>query len=470
MKTTILIVDDDPRIRASLPEALASDCLELRTAEDGESALAAVAAELPDIVLADVRMPGLTGLELLALLNERAPQVAVVLMTAFDDLATVVTAMKEGAVDFLVKPIDLHQLRGIIDKIIRDRAAAQALKGAGYAGGGGAPGEDAGRTGRREGSPGRRLIGHDPRMIRIFKIIGQIARTRTNVVIRGESGTGKELIARAIHDASLRAAEPFVAVNCTALPSTLLESELFGHVRGSFTGASSDRKGRFALAGSGTIFLDEIGDTSPDFQSKLLRVLQEQEYYPVGAERPEQTEARVIAATHRDLEAMVETGVFREDLYYRLRVVDIHLPPLRERTSDIPELASYLVGKASRTVGRPPPVVSTEAMEALMAHAWPGNVRELENCLTRASVLANAGVIRPEHLALGPAPEAPPPRLTTLDETEGVHVAQVLRATGGHKSRTAEVLGISRPRLDRLIEKHGLEELARSRKMLSDDV
>jgi two-component system response regulator HydG len=288
-------------------------------------------------------------------------------------------------------------------------------------------------------------------------------------LIRGESGTGKELIARAVHDASPAAREPFVAVNCTSLPSTLLESELFGHRKGSFTGAAADRKGRFTLAGRGTIFLDEIGDTSPGFQSKLLRVLQENEFYPVGAERPERTEARVIAATHRDLEEMVETGAFREDLYYRLRVVEIRVPPLEERRSDIPELTAYLVGKASRAVGRKPPVLSDEALETLMSHGWPGNVRELENCLIRATVLATSGVIRADDLALGPSPDAPPPRIFTLEEVEGTHVAQALRATGGHKTRTAEALGISRPRLDRLIERHGLNGLARTRKPSAEE-
>jgi DNA-binding NtrC family response regulator len=470
MKQSLLVVDDDRRIRTSLAEALAGADLEVRTSEDGEAALAEVARRTPDMVLTDVRMPGMTGLELLSILKERTPGVAVILMTAFDDLATVVTAMKEGASDFLVKPVDLFQLQGIIAKVAQDReAAARDRVGLGVgvredSGGGESEVRGAEPT---EGGPD--LIGHDPKMIRVFKIIGQVAESRTTVVVRGESGTGKELIAKAIHRSSPSAGEPFVAVNCTALPSALLESELFGHMRGSFTGASSDRKGRFALAGFGTVFLDEIGDTTLDFQSKLLRVLQEHEFYPVGAERPERTEARVIAATHRDLEAMVEKGAFREDLYYRLRIVEIQLPALRERISDLPELASHLVAKASRAVGRPPPVVSSEALEALMSHTWPGNVRELENCLTRASVLSTSGVIRSEHLALGPSPEAPPPRISTLEEAEGIHLAQVLKATGGHKTRTAEALGISRPRLDRLIEKHGLVDLARTRKSRPDE-
>jgi two-component system response regulator AtoC len=444
MKRSILIVDDDAWIRDSLTDALSRSGNEVRTSDSAEAALAALAESPADVVLTDVRMPGMDGLELLRLLRERMPDVAVVLMTAYDDLPTVSSAMREGAADFLVKPLDLHQLRGVVDRVFEDRRArAAAVR---------APPAEA------ESDRADRLIGHDPQMVEIFKVIGQVSAARTNVVIRGESGTGKELIARAIHSSSAYAGEPFVPVNCTALPSTLLESELFGHVRGSFTGASSDRRGRFALAGKGTIFLDEIGDTSLDFQSKLLRVLQEHEYYPVGAEHAERTEARVIAATHGDLERMVEEGEFREDLYYRLRVVEIFVPPLRDRPSDIPQLAEHLVRKASGAVGRSAPVLSPEALGSLQSHSWPGNVRELENCLTRAVVLATGDVIRPEHLALGTVGAEPRRRLARLEEIEREHVAYVLDAMRGNKSRAAEILGISRPRLVRVIKKYGLAE------------
>jgi len=249
-----------------------------------------------------------------------------------------------------------------------------------------------------------------------------------------------------------------VAVNCTALPSSLLESELFGHVRGSFTGATSDRRGRFAQAGRGTIFLDEIGDTSLEFQSKLLRVLQEREFYPVGADRAERTEARVIAATHRNLERLVAIGEFREDLYYRLRVVEITVPPLRDRIGDVVPLAEHLVRKVSESQGRRAPTISREALDALLAHTWPGNVRELENCLTRATVMATGDVIRPDHLALVPMAESPGAvRLTTLEHVERDHLVQVLAAVHGHKARAAKILGVSRPRLDRLIRKYEIE-------------
>ncbi len=450
MSRSILVVDDDHRVRTSLSEALEDPSTEVRMAEDGEAALAAIARGTPDLVISDVRMPGMDGLALLGVLKERVPDVPVILMTAFDDLPTVVQAMRQGAVDFLVKPLDLGQVKEVMDKAFSDREAARAARSA-------------------EGqSAAPRIVGRHPAMIQIFKVIGKVASSRTNVVVRGESGTGKELVARAIHEGSHFADEPFIPVNCTALPATLLESELFGHVRGSFTGAASDRKGRFALAGKGTIFLDEIGDTSPDFQAKLLRVLQEHEYYPVGAERPERTEARVIAATHRDLEARVQSGDFREDLYYRLRVVEIVVPPLRDRISDLPELAEHLVAKAADAAGKAPPVLSDAAVEALMAHDWPGNVRELENCLTRATVLAASEVIHTEHLALGDTPAGTPDHLTTLEDLEREHIARTLQIVRGHKSRAAEALGVSRPRLDRLIEKYELQDLARLHRVRTD--
>jgi DNA-binding NtrC family response regulator len=441
MNRSILIVDDDERILISLSRALSRETLQIRTAGNADEALKLLASAPSAVALVDLKMPGMDGLELLAVLRDRVPELDVIMMTAYDDLPTVAAAMREGAVDFLVKPLDLHQLRGLLVRIFEDRETRRAQPQSAV-----------------DPEPEVRLVGRDPAMVEIFKLIGQVAATRTNVVIRGESGTGKELIAREIHLSSPYATEPFVAVNCTALPETLLESELFGHMRGSFTGATSDRKGRFAVAGRGTIFLDEIGDTAPEFQAKLLRVLQEHEYYPVGAERPEKSEARVITATHQDLEHLVSLGRFREDLYYRLRVVEIQLPPLRDRPGDLALLAEHLAQRAARSIHKDGVTVAAEALEVLLQYSWPGNVRELENCLTRAVVMATGDVIRPEHLSLGAPKSEPRPRLTTLDDVEREHVAHVLRATQGHKSRTAEVLGISRPRLDRLIKKYGLDE------------
>jgi DNA-binding NtrC family response regulator len=348
--------------------------------------------------------------------------------------------MREGAAEFLVKPLDLTQLRRVIDRVFDDRHSRSAAS-------------------PRASSPLALgdLTGRDVKMIAVFKLIGQAAATSATVLIRGESGTGKELVARAIHSNAAAAAEPFVPVNCAALPTTLLESELFGHTRGAFTGAVSSRRGRFALAGRGTIFLDEIGDTSPEFQTRLLRVIQDREYEPLGAERSERTEARVIAATHRDLEDMIDEGAFREDLYYRLRVVEIVLPPLRERRNDIPQLAEELVRRFSASANAAQPMLASETIARLQEYDWPGNVRELENCLARAVVVASSGVIRPEHLNMASPRKAAAAPIAALNDVEREHVQRVMQATGGHKTRAAELLGVSRPRLNRLLEKYGIE-------------
>jgi DNA-binding NtrC family response regulator len=441
MPRRLLIVDDDLTIRTSLAEALADNgTTEVRVAEGPHRALAMLDVAAPDVVLSDVRMPDMDGLAFLKVLHERAPSVDVILMTAYDDMPTVVSAMRAGAVEFLVKPLDLHHVRRVLDATFEDRKSRAGAR----------------RAPAADPALGD-LAGHDPRMIAVYKLIGQAARTRATVLIRGESGTGKELVARAIHANSAAAAEPFVPVNCGAIPATLLESELFGHSRGAFTGAVNARKGRFALAGCGTIFLDEIGDTSADFQTKLLRVIQDREYEPLGSEQTERTAARVIAATHRDLEQLIEDGTFREDLYYRLRVVEIVLPPLRDRRHDIPILAGELIRRGSSAAGTTLPVLSDEALARLMEHDWPGNVRELENCLARAVVVASGGVIRPEHLAIAPPREPARISIAPLNEVEKEHIRRTLEATGGHKTRAAEILGVSRPRLNRLIEKYGLE-------------
>jgi DNA-binding NtrC family response regulator len=447
---SILIVDDDARVRRSLSEALVGESVHVATAAGAVEALDQLSRDRPDLILSDVRMPGVDGIELLRRIRRVAPEVSVVMMTAYDDLPTVAAAMREGATEFLVKPLDLHVLRRVIERVFDDREATAHL--------------GTGATGRAStdgaGTDRPLVVGRDRKMIEIFKLVGQVAGSRTSVIIRGESGTGKELIARAIHASSPYAEEPFVPVNCTALPGELLESELFGHVRGSFTGATADREGRFAAAGKGTIFLDEIGDTPLVLQAKLLRVLQEHEYYPVGSDRPERMEARVISATHRDLERMVDEQSFRQDLYYRLRVLEIPVPPLRERPEDVELLADHLLRKACEATGRSVPALSPEALLALRAHDWPGNVRELENALIRATLLAQGDVLRPEHLTLEPLGVGEEPGggddLSTLADVERDHVARVLRATGNHKARTAQLLGISRPRLDRLIRKYEL--------------
>jgi two-component system response regulator AtoC len=357
--------------------------------------------------------------------------------------------MKAGAYDYLVKPLDLDQIDLLIERCIQDRRLKRRA--------------DQLSAEAAEPYALNQLVGRDPRMIEIYKMIGTLAAQRAPVLIRGETGTGKEVIARAIHFNSDQAEEPFIAVNCTALTETLLESELFGHVRGAFTGAVSDHKGRFELAGAGTLFLDEIGDVSPAFQAKLLRVVEDHEVFPVGGERPRKTEARVIAATNRSIEERIGSGDFREDLYFRLKVVEIWVPPLRERRDDIPLLAEHLLARIARDLHKEVRVISDDALRALTAYDWPGNVRELENTLTRAAVVARGPAITAEHLSLGPATgfEGAPTAETvgddaTLDAAEKAHVDRVLRRTGGNKRQAARVLGISRPRLDRLIAKHGL--------------
>ena len=441
MPRGILIVDDDPSVRQALEQALTADHV-VHVAETAERALAVVAELSPDVILTDVRMPGMDGLELLRLIRERAPSIDVIVMSAFDDMPTVVSAMRQGAAEFVAKPLDLHDLRRVLGRVLDDRRDRERQR---------VTTEGEANAYRLAG-----LVGRDPKMIGVYKRVGQAASVRTNVLVRGESGTGKELIARAIHYNSADASEPFVPLNCTALPATLLESELFGHVKGAFTGATGARRGRFDLAGHGTIFLDEIGDTSAEFQSKLLRVIQEREYYPVGAEKPERTDARVIAATHRNLEDLVARGEFRADLYYRLRVVEITVPPLRERRSDIQALAAHLLRTASEALHRRAAVLSDDALSMLLAHEWPGNVRELENCLTHALVLARGDVIRREHILLGHPGEGGTSPLATLDSVEREHVERVMAAVGGRKAEAARTLGVSRPRLDRLLDKYGL--------------
>ena len=440
MEKRVLVVDDDAAIREALRDALHSAGFVVDVADDAVTALAVMASLEPQIVVSDVRMTSLSGLDLLRELRQRAPEVDVILMTAFDDMRTVVEAMRHGAAEFLVKPLDLDDLQKTLEKMFADRAV------------------------RRKRGPDQPtlaeadvLIGRSAGMIDIYKMVGQAAATRATVLVRGESGTGKELVARAIHAHSSTSGEPFVTVNCAALPATLLESELFGHLRGSFTGAVGNRRGRFALAKRGTIFLDEIGDTSLEFQTKLLRVLQNGEFQPVGSEATEHTEARVIAATHQPLETLIAERRFREDLYYRLRVVEIVIPPLRERAADVPLLAEHMLQRASKALGVPPVVLAPDAVARLMEHPWPGNVRELENCLMRAVVVASGRVVRGEHLSMSSPGAAATTPVPSLEELERAHVTRVLEIARGHKGRAAGLLGVSRPRLARLIEKYGLE-------------
>jgi two-component system response regulator AtoC len=447
MSERILIVDDDKAIADTLVRHFVASGFQAWSTGSAEEALGLLAELEPGLVVSDICMPGMDGLDLLDRIRSQTEQIDVVMITAHEDMPTAIRAMKAGAYDYLVKPLDLDELDLLTERCFRERALRRRV----------------GHLSKEAAEPYTldRLVGRDPAMIEIYKMIGVLAENRTNALITGETGTGKEVVARAIHFNSPEGGEPFLAVNCTALPGPLLESELFGHVKGAFTGATGSRRGYFELAGAGTIFLDEIGNTGVEFQSKLLRILQQREFFPVGAEQVRHTSARVIAATQRPLEDLVRSGDFREDLYFRLKVMEIRVPPLRERRGDIPLLTEHLLGKISQNLHKDMPVVSDEALACLDAYEWPGNVRELENTLTRAMVLARGLAITPQHLKL----EAnvllddggeEPPLGETLADAERAQVQRALVRTKGNKRQAARSLEVSRSRLDRLIAKYGI--------------
>jgi len=448
MPSRILIIEDDASHRRTLERHLTRCGHEVCAAADGEQGLSFLAGFEPDVIFSDIRMPGMTGFEVLQRIRSCDTDVAVIMVTAYDDVQTAIDAMRGGAYDYLVKPLDLDELDAVVGRCLQDQARQRAQNGR--------RGTGSAKTAGEKGI----IVGSDRRMREIFKLIGTVARSRAPVLVYGETGTGKELIARTIHENSSTADQPFVAVNCAAVPETLLESELFGHVKGAFTGATSDRKGRFEIAGEGTLFLDEIGDTSVMFQAKLLRVLQEREFYPVGGDKPRTSRCRIIAATNADLAQRVTDGQFREDLLFRLRVIEIAIPPLRERRGDIPELANHVLRRASGELGGEVPTIPAPVMKKLIQYEWPGNVRELENAVTRAALLARGGVLSSEDFALTPSATDSPERISQdkleLDAVERHHVRTVLDRTEGNKSEAARLLGISRPRLNRLIDRHGL--------------
>ncbi len=442
----ILLVDDDADIRSVFRDKLEDLGHKLDEAESAEVALGKIKKFNPALVITDLRMEGMTGLELLDKIQESMEGVDVIIMTGHDSMTSAVEAMKSGAFDYLVKPVSLKELGSVVERCLGEQKLVRALAKSG--------GSDLDHDADTDN-----VVGSDPRMIEIYKMIGVLSQNRTTVLVRGETGTGKEMVASAIHNHSLHASEPFIAVNCTALTDTLLESELFGHVRGAFTGAVGAKKGYFELAGKGTIFLDEIGDTSPDFQSKLLRVLQERQFYPVGGEQVKLTEARVVAATHQRLEELLSEGGFREDLYFRLRVVEIELPSLRERKDDIPTLAIHLLGRICEETGSEVLHISQTAMEALISYHWPGNVRELENVLTRAAIVARGSVIGNEHLSLGMLKdnqESANERDMSMDGAIENQIRKVLDHTHGNKTEAAKLLKISRSRLSRYLERFSI--------------
>jgi DNA-binding NtrC family response regulator len=447
----ILVVDDDRSIRRTLEKFLGGEGYEVATAQDAPGAIAA--ADAADLLLLDLGLPGSSGFDVLTALAERPRPPTVVVITARDDMQSTVKAIQLGAYEYLIKPIDIDRLRTVIRQALDSRDTRDQL--------------EAFVSRSAEARMGGDILGRSPAIRDVWKQIGAVSTTRAPVLIIGESGTGKELVARAIHVSSADRDRPFVAVNCTALAPGVLESELFGHVKGAFTGAIADRPGRFELAGKGTLFLDEIAEISLDLQAKLLRVVQERTFERVGDARPIALEARIVAATHRDLPAMVARGSFREDLFYRLRVVEIALPALRERPGDIPILVEGLLAKINRDLGKAVRYVTPAALARLAAHGWPGNVRELENLLTRAVVLAKTDVLDETLLPIGAAAAPGDPAaagaeadadgaLPTLRELERRHIIRVLAHTEWNKRRACAILDISRPTLDRKIEEYGL--------------
>jgi two-component system, NtrC family, response regulator AtoC len=446
-KSRILVVDDDPVTRDLLREVLEQEGFSLSLASDGAEALRKM-EEGTFLVLSDIRMAGLDGLELLSQMRKRFPSTFVILMTGFGNLEGAVRAIQEGAFDYISKPFRIEDLKALVSRAHKQWRSLQ----------------DEGQAPVRAESPPRRsLIGKSRLILEVYKNLARAALSSSSVLITGESGTGKELVARAIHENSQRREKKFLAVNCGSLTDSLLESELFGHTKGSFTGAVSDKRGLLDEASGGTLFLDEIGDVSPSFQVKLLRVLQEGEYKPVGSNETRKADLRIIAATHRNLEEMCRGGRFRDDLYYRLKVIEIPLPPLRERLEDLPELVSHFVALYAEANRKVISHVSPEAMEKLLGYSWPGNVRELENAIERAVAMSTSPVLFPEDFAgaVGSAPPAAPAEEerggSSLEAMEKDHILQVLRENQYNKSRASAVLGIDRATLYRKAQRYGIE-------------
>ena len=449
----ILIVDDDPVTCDLLSEVFQQEGYSPTTARSSPEAISLTSTQHFDIVLSDIRMQTkVDGLDLLKAIKQQNGDTKVILMTAFGSLETAVEAVRQGAFDYISKPFDLDAVTLAVRRALQNQPEDEADKLL----------QD--ETTELEGADRpRRIIGRNPAMLEVYKLIAHIADTRTVVLIRGESGTGKELVARAIHLNSSRAEKPFVAVNCGALAENLLESELFGHERGSFTGAVASKKGIFEFATGGTVFLDEVSEMSPSLQVKLLRVLQEQEVTRVGSSMPIKVDVRVISASNRDLTEMVSQGQFREDLLYRLNVVSIKLPPLRERRDDISLLVAHFLNKYTR--GGQPCTIAADAMEKLKAYHWPGNIRELENTIERSAALSRTGVIRASDLDIEvTSTDAPKNEIESLftglpsfDELERRYLLHVLGITGSNRTQAAEILGINRKTLYRMAERFGIE-------------
>ncbi len=439
-KGRVVVIDDEVNAAAALETLLKEDGYEVTRAHDARTGLQLLEKEEPDVVLTDLRMPGMDGLELLTRIKQIRPEIMVILMTAYGTVKTAVKAMKLGAEDYLGKPIDVEELEVVLQKVLEKKSLLAETRGL--------------RERLEHKYRFDNLVGESPEMLSVFKTIRQVAPSAASVLLLGESGTGKELFAQALHQNSSRRAKPFVKVACAALPETLLESELFGHEKGSFTGAVYTRAGRFEAADGGTLFLDEIGDITPTVQVKLLRFLEQREFERVGGNKTFKVDVRIVAATHRDLKKRVLDGSFREDLYYRLNVIEINIPPLRERPGDVPLLAHHFLAKYSAANGKDIQGLSDDVMALLLAHPWPGNVRELENAMERAVVLANDSQLLPTHFPTLRRPGTEAPRTgsmtlgvripgSTLADLEREAILRTLEAVGGSTSRAASILDIS---------------------------
>ncbi len=440
----ILIVDDETIIRESLRDWLADAGHNVLTADNGTQALEIITREKPAIAIADLVMPGMDGIELLKMAKEVSPGTEVIIITAYGSIPTAISAVRAGAYDYIEKPFCPERAELLIQKLVNHQRLIEENLSLHHK--------------LEERYRFENIIAKSPRMQQVIEVIKVVARSNATVLITGESGTGKELVARAIHSQSHRKERPFVAVSCAALPESLLESELFGHERGAFTGAHIQRKGKFEAANRGTLFLDEIGEMSANIQVHLLRVLEEKEFSRVGGNEPIRVDVRVISATNKDMKKAIAGGSFREDLYYRLNVVTIDLPPLRERREDIPLLAQHFLNKFATENGKDISGFSPKATEFLLMYDWQGNVRELENAIERAVILARGSLIEaadlPQDNQLAISPGLPGQSLTDVEKN---HIASVLSQTGGNYTRAAKILKISRATLYNKVRAYGLD-------------
>ena len=447
----LLVVDDDAESCEVVAEALRGEGYTVATAKGGRAALTLTKEHGYDVIVSDIRMPDLDGMDLLRGLRKAVPDASVILMTAFGGVEAALEAIKEGAYDYVSKPLNLDELLLTVRRAIEQRRLVHESQRF--------------RQSLEHRYHLENIIGVSPRMLDVFKLIARVAATRSTVLITGESGTGKQVVARALHFNGPRAAGPFVTIDCAGLAETLLESELFGHVRGAFTGAVATRRGLFETGHGGTVFLDEVGDIGPNIQAKLLRVLELQEIKPVGGNESIRIDVRLIAATNKDLRTEVQAGRFREDLFYRLNVVSIQLPPLRERREDIPALAHHFLQRYSVANGKAIGEIAPESMTRLEAYSWPGNGRELENAIERAVAVGSHPILLPDDLPpylVPPAASSPAGEtrssvaLVSLEALTRQHIAHVLAATGGNKKRAAEILGVDRRTLYRMLERYAI--------------